>query len=103
MRLFLVRNSFAEKTPLKCSPGIFMKRGRPAPDPMNTAEKPSSSRSLSMVTVLPAMTFVSIVTPRLLTAAISAATTLSFGRRNSGIPYSSTPPGLCSASKIVTS
>ena len=103
MRLFLVRNSFAEKTPLKFSPGIPMNLGRPAPEPTNTAANPSSSRRESIVTVLPAITFVSIFTPRAFTDSISAATTLSFGRRNSGIPYSSTPPGRWRASKIVTS
>ncbi|KJZ87253.1 hypothetical protein ClosIBUN22A_CONTIG56g01110, partial [Clostridium sp. IBUN22A] len=33
----------------------------------------------------------------------SLATTFSFGSLNSGIPYSKTPPALCSASNIVTS
>ena len=80
-----------------------MNRGSPAPEPMNTAEKPSLSKRESMVTVLPTTTFVSILTPIAFTSAISAATTLSFGSLNSGIPYSSTPPGLCKASKTVTS
>ena len=37
IRLLLVRNSFAEYTPLSDSPGIPIKDGRPAPEPINTA------------------------------------------------------------------
>ena len=33
MRLLRVRYSLAEYTPLRFSPGIFMKEGRPAPVP----------------------------------------------------------------------
>ena len=80
-----------------------MNLGRPAPEPINTASKPSSSISWSIVIDLPITTFVSILTPRLLTFSISLATTVDLGRRNSGIPYTSTPPGSCKASKIVTS
>ena len=80
-----------------------MNIGSPAPEPMNTASKPSSSSSSSMVTDLPMMTSVSILTPNFLTLSISGCTTPSFGRRNSGIPYVSTPPGSWRASKIVTS
>ena len=92
IRLLLVRYSFAENTPFEFSPGIPMNLGRPAPEPTNTASKPSSSRSESMVTDLPTTTFVSILTPRLFMFSISFFTTFSFGRRNSGIPYTSTPP-----------
>ena len=46
----------------------------------------SLSISSSMVVDFPMTTFVSIFTPRLSTLATSLATTLSFGRRNSGIP-----------------
>ena len=49
------------------------------------------------------MTSVSTFTPRDFTFSTSGSTTPSLGRRNSGIPYTSTPPALCSASKIVTS
>ena len=38
--------------------------GRPAPEPIKTAEYPSSLSSSSIVTDLPTMTFVSIFTPR---------------------------------------
>ena len=79
-----------------------MKRGRPAPEPMKTASKPSLSISESMVTVRPATTSVSISTPRRFTASTSAATTRCLGNRNSGMPYTNTPPTLCSASKIFT-
>ena len=64
-----------------------MNFGKPAPDPMNTAEKPSSFISESIVTVLPTTTFVSIFTPSAFTFSISVFTTLSFGSLNSGIPY----------------
>ena len=56
-----------------------------------------------MVTVRPTMVSVSNRTPSAFTFSISRATTLSFGRRNSGMPYCSTPPSLCSASNTVTS
>ena len=69
-----------------------MNLGRPAPEPINTASKFSSSISSSIVIDLPTITLVSILTPRFLTFSTSLATTPSFGRRNSGIPYTSTPP-----------
>ena len=56
-----------------------------------------------MVTVRPTITSVSISTPSFFTASTSLATIFSLGRRNSGIPYTNTPPTLCSASKIFTS
>src|SRR5215813_883406 len=59
MRFTRVRNSLAEYTPLKCSPGMFRKRGSPAPVAMKTASKPSWSMSSSIVTVLPTTTLVS--------------------------------------------
>ena len=80
-----------------------MNFGRPAPEPINTASNPSSLRSSSIVTVLPTITFVSILTPNALTFSISGLTTSSFGNLNSGIPYTKTPPGSCKASNIVTS
>ena len=101
--MLLVRYSLAENTPLAFSPGIPINLGRPAPEPINTASKPSSPRSSSIVTDLPITTLVSIFTPSDFTFSISLSTTLLFGRRNSGIPYDKTPPALWSASKIVTS
>ena len=94
IRLLLVRYSFAEKTPFDCSPGICINFGSPAPVPIYTAENPSSFISESISTAFPATTSVSIFTPRDLTFSTSCATTLSLGRRNSGIPYTSTPPAL---------
>ncbi len=86
MRLARVRNSLAETTPFRFSPSMPMKRGRPAPEPMNTASKPSSSSSESMVIVRPTTTSVSNFTPNSRNESISRATILSFGRRNSGMP-----------------
>ena len=86
IRLFLVKNSLAENTPFACSPGIPINLGSPAPEPINTASNPSSAISSSILTDLPMTTLVSILTPNALTFSTSAATTLSFGRRNSGIP-----------------
>jgi len=63
-----------------------MNLGRPAPEPMNTASNPSSSNNSSTVVDLPITTFVSILTPRTFTFSISDCTTVSFGKRNSGIP-----------------
>ena len=80
-----------------------MNIGRPAPEPMNTASKSSSSINWSMVVDLPITTFVSNLTPSSLTFSISFLTTFCFGRRNSGIPYTRTPPSSCSASNTVTS
>ncbi len=73
-----------------------MNMGRPAPEPMNTASLPISNSS-SMVIVLPITTFVSTSTPISLRPSISWRT-ISLGRRNSGMPYTRTPPGVCSAS-----
>jgi len=56
IRFTRVRNSLAEYTPLRFSPGIPMKLGRPAPVPTNTAEKPISPMSSSIVMVLPMIT-----------------------------------------------
>ena len=80
-----------------------MNLGRPAPEPMNTASKPSSSSNWSIVIDLPITTLVSILTPNFLTFSTSWATTVDLGRRNSGIPYTNTPPASCKASNIVTS
>ena len=68
------------------SPGIPMNFGSPAPEPMKTAWKPSSSISSSIVIDFPITTFVSILTPSLRTFSISGCTTPLFGRRNSGMP-----------------
>ena len=57
------------------SPGIPINFGSPAPEPMNTASKPSSSISSSMVTDFPMITFVSILTPRDFTFSTSGCTT----------------------------
>ncbi len=86
IRLLLVKNSFAENTPIACSPGIPMNLGSPAPEPMKTASNPSSSISSSMVTDLPITTFVSILTPKDFTFSTSAATTFFLGSLNSGMP-----------------
>ena len=103
IRLLLVRYSLAENTSLAFSPGIPMNLGRPAPEPINTASKPSSSSNWSIVIDLPITTLVSILTPNFLTFSTSWATTVDLGRRNSGIPYTNTPPASCKASNIVTS
>ena len=95
-----VKNSLAEYTPFKLSPGMPIKRGSPAPEPMNTASLPMSNRS-STVSVRPMTTSVSMSTPIALRPSISWRT-MSLGRRNSGMPYTSTPPGVCSASYTVT-
>ena len=86
----------AEYTPLRLSPGMPMKRGRPAPEAMYTASKPISNSS-SMVSTLPMTMLVRISTPMALRPSISLRT-ISLGRRNSGMPYTSTPPARCSAS-----
>ena len=52
IRLTRVRNSFADITPSRCSPGTFMKVGRPAPVPTKIFQKPAALRS-SSVAVLP--------------------------------------------------
>ena len=57
IRFERVRNSFAEYTPFRDSPGMFIKFGSPAPEPMNTASYPIS-KSSSIVSVLPMTTFV---------------------------------------------
>ena len=93
----------AENTPLAFSPGIPINFGSPAPEPINTALNPSSFIISSIVIVLPTITFVSILTPNFLILSISALTTSSLGSLNSGIPYTSTPPGSWSASNMVTS
>ena len=100
IRLMRVRNSLAEYTPFRLSPGMPMNRGRPAPEPMNTASLPISNSS-SMVIVLPMTTLVSMSTPSSFRPSISWRT-ISLGRRNSGMPYTSTPPAVCSASYTVT-
>ena len=76
--------------------------GRPAPEPINTASKPYSSCSSSMVMVRPITVSVAMVTPKALRPSTSFCT-IALGRRNSGMPYTSTPPARCSASNTVTS
>ena len=102
IRLQRVNNSLAESTPLRNSPGIFINRGVPAPVPINTESKPISSIICSMVNKRPTSVLHSISTPSFAKASISALITVS-GKRNSGIPYLSTPPGLWKASYTVTS
>ena len=46
MRLTRVRNSLADITPNRCSPGTFMKRGRPAPVPTKILQNPASLQVL---------------------------------------------------------
>ena len=79
-----------------------MNLGNPAPEPMNTASKPISSFSSSMVMQRPTTMLVSIFTPSSLRVSTSFCT-MDLGRRNSGMPYTSTPPARCRASKTVTS
>ena len=62
----------------------------------------NSSRISSIVIVLPTITLHSIVTPSASRSPTSASR-ICLGRRNSGMPYRSTPPAACSASKTVTS
>ena len=80
---------------------MFINRGNPAPEPTNTASYPISNSS-SMVSTLPMTISVWISTPSSFKFSISCCT-IALGRRNSGMPYTSTPPARCSASKIVTS
>jgi len=84
MKLIRVRNSFAEYTPFRFSPGMFWNFGSPAPEPTNTALYPSSNRS-SSDTERPTTTFFSILTPIASTLSISCFTSR-FGSRNSGMP-----------------
>ena len=63
IRLTLVRNSFAEYTPLRFSPAIFMNMGNPAPVPRKTASYPPFSSSSTVVN-LSTTEFSSIFTPR---------------------------------------
>jgi len=101
IRFERVRYSLAEYTPIRLMPGIRGKDGRPAPVPMKTASKPSSVNSSSTVNVWPITWFVLISTPRRRRPSISRST-IDLGRRNSGMPYTSTPPALWRASKMVT-
>ena len=102
MRFTRVRYSLAHITPHAFSPGTPSILGRPAPTPMNTASKPRSPSSSSTVKVRPATMLVSTRTPSASRASSSRATT-ALGRRNSGMPYTSTPPRRNSESKMVTS
>ncbi len=95
-----MRYSLAETMLQRFSPGSPMKPGRPAPVATYTASKPRSNSSVSPYS-LPTMLFSSNLTPRWRRFPVSDST-IALGRRNSGMPYTSTPPGLCSASKMVT-
>src|SRR5208337_3311640 len=101
IRLIRVRNSLAEYTPFRCSPGMFRNTGNPAPVATKTASYPSSSNNSSIDTVFPTTTFVSNSTPIFRIVSICSRITC-FGKRNSGIPYTSTPPISCSASNTCT-
>ncbi len=68
-----------------------MNVGVPAPVARNTAENPHSPSISSTVAVRPTTKFVVISTPSALIRSVSTSR-ISFGRRNSGIPYLSTPP-----------
>ena len=101
IRFTRVRYSLEDITPMRFSPGMFMKLGNPAPEPTNSPENPISCKS-SYERVAPIMVLVSKETPICLSSSISASTTL-LGRRYSGIPYFSTPPISCRASNTTTS
>ena len=90
IRFTRVRYSLDESMLIAFSPGMFMKFGRPAPEPTKMPLNPLSS-SCSTVMVLPTMQSVWKCTPIFLRLSISTSTIL-FGRRNSGIPYFNTPP-----------
>ena len=77
-----------------------MKVGRPAPVPRKTASYPLAMSS-STVKICPMTMSHRISTPSFSRYSTSAWT-MSLGRRNSGIPYTSTPPALCRASNTVT-
>ena len=100
MRFTRVRYSLAETMLQRFSPGRPMKPGRPAPVATYTASNPRSKSSVRPYS-LPTMLLSSNLTPRCRRLPVSAST-IALGRRNSGMPYTSTPPGLCSASKMVT-
>ena len=101
IRFTRVRYSFDDITPIRFSPLMFMKFGRPAPDATNNPWKPSALRSSKLI-VLPTMQSFINLTPIFSRLPISTST-IEFGRRNSGIPYLSTPPISCNASNTVTS
>ena len=84
MRFTRVRYSLHDITPLRFSPGIFMKRGNPAPLPTKIPLYPCACRS-SMVSVLPMMVSHWKLTPSWRRPSISLSTT-ALGKRNSGIP-----------------
>ena len=101
IRLTRVRYSLLDITLMLFSPGMPMKLGRPAPDPTKMPLKPCSSSSFTL-TVLPTRQSFSNFTPMRSKFRISTSTIL-FGRRNSGMPYFSTPPISWRASNTVTS
>ncbi len=84
MRLTRVRNSFAENTPFKFSPGILIILGSPAPEQINIASNPSSFNCFK-VTDLPTITFVLKSTPIDLRFVISLSRIV-LGSLNGGIP-----------------
>ena len=82
------------------SPEIFMSVGVPAPNPKNTAEKPSLKSSSSDFK-LPIIKLARISTPSFFKFSISKSKMFP-GILKGGMPYLKTPPVLCNASKIVT-
>ena len=101
IRFTRVRYSFEDIMFMAFSPGMPMKLGSPAPDATNMPLNPSASRSSTNI-VFPTMQSVWNSTPNFLRLSISTST-MRLGRRNSGIPYFSTPPISCRASKTCTS
>ncbi len=86
IRLLLVRYSFAENTPLLTSPGIPINIGRPAPEPINTASNPSFSISSIDCSGFTDDNVCFNFNAKRFYVFNLFFTTLSFGRRNSGIP-----------------
>ena len=90
IRLTRVRYSLEDMILMEFSPEIPMKLGSPAPEATNIPLKPSSFNCSTLI-VLPTIQSLMKVTPILDRLSISTSTIL-LGRRNSGIPYLSTPP-----------
>jgi len=76
---------------------MFMNLGEPAPVATKTASKPIRPMRSGMVKSWPMTTSVSIFTPSFFML-FTSRSMVSLGRRNSGMPYLSTPPGTWSAS-----
>ena len=84
IRFTLVRNSLALITLSRCSPGTFMNRGRPAPEPTKMCANPASFSS-ARVAVLPTTKLVTNVPPNALILPTTSSIN-EFGSRNSGMP-----------------